>query len=89
MLLASALTGLLTLVLRSTPLMGPALIVHVGVLSGLYLTFPYSKFVHWVYRYVALVRSHVELPRLDEKTPHSATPESLVNVFLPADNLDS
>jgi hypothetical protein len=89
MLLASVLTGLLTLGLRSTPLMGPALILHLGVLSGLYLTFPYSKFVHWVYRYVALVRSHVELPDRDERTQHFGAPESVVNVFLPADNLDS
>lgn len=61
MLLASTVTGLLTLVLRSTAAMGPMLILHLGVLGGLYLTFPYGKFVHWAYRYVALVRAHVEL----------------------------
>jgi len=59
-LLAATTTGLLLLAVRSTRLMGPALIVHLGVLGGLFLTFPYSKFVHAVYRYLALVRSHVE-----------------------------
>ena len=59
-LAASVVTGLLTLVLRGTPAMGPALILHLGVLGGLYVAFPYSKFVHWVYRYLALLRSSAE-----------------------------
>lgn len=58
---AAVVTGLLTLALRTTAAMGPMLILHLGVLGGLYLTFPYSKFVHWVYRYIALVRSQVEV----------------------------
>jgi citrate/tricarballylate utilization protein len=59
-LLAATVTGLLTLALRTTPAMGPALILHLGTLGGLLLTLPYSKFVHGFYRYVALVRYHVE-----------------------------
>jgi citrate/tricarballylate utilization protein len=59
-LLLATVTGLLTLALRSTSLMGPALIVHLGTLWGFFLTLPYSKFVHGAYRYLALVRSHVE-----------------------------
>jgi citrate/tricarballylate utilization protein len=60
MLVAAALTGLSTLALRSTPAMGPMLILHLGVLGGLYVTFPYGKLVHAAYRYAALVRFHLE-----------------------------
>lgn len=88
-LMASTVTGLLTLGLRSTELMGPMLILHLGVLGGLYLTFPYGKFVHWVYRYVALVRSHVEsVPRADAaRAP--GQPELRLSALLGADDLDA
>ena len=89
MLAGSVITGLLTLALRATPLMGPMLILHLGVLGGLYLTFPYSKFVHWVYRYTALVRSHVELePR--ERFVHGepAPPAFALTSLIDAENLD-
>ena len=59
-LAAAAVTGLLTLVLRTTPAMGSMLILHLGVLGGLYVTFPYGKLVHAGYRYAALVRFHLE-----------------------------
>jgi len=59
LLLAAVLTGLLTLVLRSTVLMGPALILHLGVLGAFFITLPYGKFVHAIYRYLALVRAEV------------------------------
>ena len=67
LLAAAVATGLLTLVLRGTAAMGPALILHLGTLGGLYVAFPYSKFVHWVYRYLALVRSSAE--RTSESSP--------------------
>ena len=60
LLAGAVLTGLLTLLLRGTAAMGPALILHLGLLGGLYVAFPYSKFVHWVYRYLALARSAAE-----------------------------
>lgn len=63
MLALAALTGLLTLALRSTPAMGVMLIVHLGVLGGLYVTFPYGKLVHAAYRYAALVRSQLASER--------------------------
>jgi citrate/tricarballylate utilization protein len=55
-----ALTGLLLLALRGTRLMGPLLTVHLGVLVGFFATAPYGKFVHFAYRYLALVRRSLE-----------------------------
>ncbi len=56
MLFATGLTGLLLLVLRATPAMGVLLAVHLGVVMTLFLTAPYGKFVHGIYRYLALAR---------------------------------
>jgi citrate/tricarballylate utilization protein len=53
-------TGMLTLVLRETPLMGTTLAVHLGFVAGLYVTAAHGKFVHAVYRVLALVRSRAE-----------------------------
>ena len=80
LLAAAVVTGLLTLVLRRTAAMGPALILHLGVLGGLYVAFPYSKFVHWVYRYLALVRSSAE--RTPEPTPHGPADRRLSNELI-------
>ena len=51
-----AVTGMLLLALRETRLMPPVLVVHLGLLVGLFVTAPYGKFIHFVYRYLALVR---------------------------------
>lgn len=56
----AAATGLALLALRSTPAMGSLLAAHLAVLFALYATLPYGKFVHWVYRYAALVKSRAE-----------------------------
>ena len=36
--------------------MGPLLALHLGVVFALFITMPYGKFVHGLYRFVALVR---------------------------------
>ena len=60
MLLLTGLTGLALMLLRQTPAMGLALSVHLGVVFSLFLTLPYSKFVHGFYRFGALVLYAVE-----------------------------
>jgi citrate/tricarballylate utilization protein len=35
--------------------MGLALAVHLGLVYGLFLVLPYSKFVHAIYRFAALL----------------------------------
>jgi citrate/tricarballylate utilization protein len=58
-----SVTGMLTLALRSTPALGAILVIHLGTLAALFLTMPYGKFVHLVYRYAALVRNRIETRR--------------------------
>lgn len=56
MLLLTGVSGLLLLVLRATPAMGLLLAVHLGVVFALFITLPYGKFVHGIYRLLALVK---------------------------------
>jgi citrate/tricarballylate utilization protein len=56
MLFLTGLSGLALLVLRATPIMGSLLLLHLGIVFGLFATMPYGKFVHGIYRYLALVR---------------------------------
>jgi citrate/tricarballylate utilization protein len=56
MLFATSLTGLLLLLLRNTAAMPLLLAVHLGVVFALFITLPYGKFVHGLYRFAALMR---------------------------------
>lgn len=55
-LLLAALTGLVLLGARDTAAMGVILAVHLGIILSLFVTLPYSKFVHGIYRSAALLR---------------------------------
>lgn len=58
-----SLTGLGLLVFRESAAMGTWLAVHLGFVLALFLTMPYGKFVHAMYRLAALVRFHLERRR--------------------------
>jgi len=59
-LLAVAVTGLALLVVRSTSAIGIVLIVHLATIAVLYVTAPYGKLVHAVYRTGAVLHSVAE-----------------------------
>ncbi|MGH7058134.1 MAG: tricarballylate utilization protein TcuB, partial [Acetobacteraceae bacterium] len=56
MLLLTSIPGLALLLWRATAAMGPLLAIHLGFVFALFITFPYGKLVHGLYRFVALVR---------------------------------
>ena len=58
-----SLTGLALLYLRETRAMGVLLAVHLGFVLALFVTLPYGKFVHALYRFAALARFHIERRR--------------------------
>lgn len=63
MLLALAVTGLATLLLRSTSLMPLVLVIHLAVVFAFFVTAPYTKLVHGLYRHAALVHDAAERRR--------------------------
>lgn len=63
LLFLTSLTGLALLLFRETRAMGMLLAVHLGVVLALFLTMPYGKFMHALYRFAALVRFHLERKR--------------------------
>ncbi|RRH69280.1 tricarballylate utilization 4Fe-4S protein TcuB [Falsigemmobacter faecalis] len=63
MLLLTGVTGLALLFLRATPLMGTMLALHLGFVFGFFITMPYGKFMHGIFRGLALVRYAAEKRR--------------------------
>jgi citrate/tricarballylate utilization protein len=60
LLFATSATGLALLALRETGAMALLLAVHLGAVMALFVTLPYGKFAHAVYRCAALLQSAVE-----------------------------
>jgi citrate/tricarballylate utilization protein len=58
LLFLTTLTGLALLVLRHEPVMPWLLVVHLGTVLALFVTLPYGKFVHGLYRAAALFVAH-------------------------------
>ena len=56
LLMLTSLTGFALLAWRGSSGMGILLAVHLGVVLGLFLSLPYGKFVHGLYRFLALVK---------------------------------
>jgi citrate/tricarballylate utilization protein len=63
LLFLTSLTGLLLLLFRETAAMGLLLAAHLGAVLGMFLTMPFGKFAHAVYRSAALVRFAIEESR--------------------------
>ncbi len=55
--------------MRATGAMGTVLAVHLGFILALFLTMPYSKFVHGLYRSGALLRHAIERPGAHDPKP--------------------
>jgi citrate/tricarballylate utilization protein len=60
LLFFAAGTGLALMGLRNTVALAPMLALHLGVVMALFLTLPYGKFAHAIYRCAALVKWSVE-----------------------------
>jgi citrate/tricarballylate utilization protein len=60
LLFLSAVTGLLLTAFRGTAALALLLSVHLGVVLALFVTLPYGKFAHGIYRSAALLKWAVE-----------------------------
>jgi citrate/tricarballylate utilization protein len=60
LLFLTSLTGLALLIWRDTSAMALLLAIHLGIVMALFLTLPYGKFAHGVYRSAALLKWSIE-----------------------------
>jgi citrate/tricarballylate utilization protein len=74
LLLLIAVTGLLLLTVRATGAMGVVLAVHLGLILAFFVTIPYSKMVHALYRMGALIRYAIERPGGHDPEPEVIPP---------------
>ncbi|MCR5885787.1 tricarballylate utilization 4Fe-4S protein TcuB [Rhizobacter sp. J219] len=66
LLFLTAASGLVLMLVRTTPALPLALCVHLGSVMALFLTLPYGKFAHGVFRGAALLKWAIE-----KRRPHS------------------
>ncbi len=60
LLFLTSLTGLALLIWRETSWMPLLLAIHLGIVMALFLTLPYGKFAHGIYRSAALLKWSIE-----------------------------
>jgi citrate/tricarballylate utilization protein len=60
LLFLTAISGLVLMLVKTTPALPIALSVHLGAVMALFLTLPYGKFAHGIYRSVALLKWSIE-----------------------------
>ena len=60
LLLLSSLSGLVLLIARETAALAPLLVLHLALVLALFLTLPYGKFAHGLYRAAALLKWSIE-----------------------------
>ena len=60
LLFLTSITGLILMIWRSTSIMPLMLAIHLGVVMALFLTLPYGKFAHGIYRCAALLKWSIE-----------------------------
>ena len=63
LLVLVAASGLVLTAFRATSAMGMLLALHIGLVLALFVLLPYSKFVHGIYRALALLRNAIETRR--------------------------
>jgi citrate/tricarballylate utilization protein len=61
---------MLTLIFRDTAAMGSLLVLHLACIAGLFITAPYGKFVHAVYRTLAIARYEAEARQPHQTASH-------------------